>query len=218
MPRTANNVIVIPRATNKRSSPRREGRGIARLTYVVAGLFLIFMLAGTVFACVCDSQLTEYVAYLCETRITERLDDSVALIMLSCVFPQLILLLLCSIFANSTAGIPFLLSLLLFKGFYSGMINASIVSLVGLRGLTAAIGAFAPSTILSALALIILVTQGIRTSANINHVIARGKSRNLKPVYDAFYHALALALILTVASSAAEGLLFRLFGSRLVIL
>ncbi len=135
MPRAASNVIVIPKNSMNRAATGRGTGGYARLTYLVAGAYLLLMLIGTLFVSFSESQLTAYVSYLCETRITDRLENSVALTMLSCVFPQLILILLCSIFANSTAGVPFLLSILLFKGFYSGMLNASVVSLVGIRGL-----------------------------------------------------------------------------------
>lgn len=217
MPRAASNVIVIPKNSMNRAATGRGAGGYARLTYLVAGAYLLLMLIGTLFVSFSESQLTAYVSYLCETRITDRLDNSVALTMLSCVFPQLILILLCSIFANSTAGVPFLLSILLFKGFYSGMLNASVVSLVGIRGLLAAIGVFAPSTVLSAAALIFLVSEGIRTSSSIHHIVAKGKPKNLKPIYDSFYHALAISLILTVASAVLEGLLFQWLGSHLVI-
>ena len=68
---------------------------------------------------------------------------------------------------------------------------------------------------LSALGVILLVSDGMRTSAAIHAVMLKGRSRNLRTACDALYHALAVSLLLTVASAVIEGLLYKLLGSFL---
>ena len=217
MPRTAENVIVIPRLNGRAAHPALGGKSekSRRLTILAGAVFLLFMLLGALCIVFSDTPLTQYLAYLSKTQVAQRLGYGMAAAMLSAALPQLIVLVLCCIFANSALGLPFLAAILMVRGFLSGAMNASLVAAAGWKGLPAALAAGAQPSALSALGVILLVSDGMRTSAAIHAVVLKGRSRNLRTACDALYHALAVSLLLTVASAVIEGLLYKLLGSFL---
>ncbi len=219
MSRTASNLIVVPKIS--RPAPRRAARAFppaARLWILIGAIYLLCFLAGTIWVTFSNSVLCAFLDHLTITGIAQRAADSFASVFIKNIFPQLTLLLLCCIFANSAVGIPFLLSIVIFRGLYSGAFGACVVRRYLLRGLLAQMTTLAPAGILGALALIILCAQGIRTSASVNAVVLKGKTRNTKELFERFYHTAAVALGVSVGGALSEAILLRTFGGVFVTL
>ncbi|MEG2677075.1 MAG: hypothetical protein RR933_03060 [Oscillospiraceae bacterium] len=218
MPRTNSNIIVVPRrkkrfltiAANK-LSPQNK------LITFIGAMFLLSMLVGIIWSAFSKSVLSSYLDYLSQTTITERISSEFAEIVLKAAFPQLTLILLCCIFANSAVGIPFLITITLFRGFYGGVASACIIKALGFKGFLSGIITTSPPLMMCAAALIIVCSSGIKASIAVNNVIVKGKTRNTKEIFEEFYHAVATSLIISVIGCVLEAILIKKFGFLLVL-
>ncbi len=212
MARTASNIIVVPKF-KRAAATKRETHPSARLWSLIGVIYLLFMLVGVIWASFSGSLLRSYLDHLMLTGITQRAADSFAAVLVKNAFPQLTLLLLCCIFANSAIGIPLLISIIVFRGLSSGVFSACLVKNFLLRGFFTHIVTFLPGSLLCGVALILIATEGIRASVSVNSVVLKGKTRNTKEVFEQFYHVAAIALGLSVIGAVLEAVLLNAFGS-----
>lgn len=216
MARSTSKIIVMPKLGRVSRAARRPMHPTTRLWAAIGMIYLLFMLVGVIWSTFSNSLLCSYLDHLTVTGAMQRATDSFAAAFLKAAFPQLTLLILCCIFANSAVGTPFLLSILIFKAFFSGVFAAALVRSYQFKGFLCQSILFAPTVFLCGIALILIVSQGIRTSVALNSVVMKGKNRDLQEVYERFYHTVAVALTLSVAGGLAEAVLLRGFGKILL--
>lgn len=215
MARTAEKTPLIGKRLFVKTHSRKYDAAM-RFTFFIGVCYLLFVLIGTVWSAFSDSLLRDYFYEMTVRSISQKTADPIAVVLIKTVFPLLVSLLLCCVFANSAVGTPFLIAMLVFYGFRCGAIGAAVALCYHWSGFAAHCITRVPSAALEAFAVVLAVSQGIRTSVSIAGVVTRGKSRNLNEVLHRFYHSIAVSAAASVTAGLAEGILLRIFGGIFV--
>jgi hypothetical protein len=185
-----------------------------KLFYAACFIFVAAIGAGAVLLSINDSTLLDYLSLLTRTGIEARVSDPFYITFINCLIPHLILLLLSVLFANCSFGLPFIISLILFKGISAGLTGGYIYRIAGgAYGVLYNLGILMPPTIIAAAAFIWLAIYCAKSSVILYGIAFKGIGHNMKRVSGDVYHALAVAAVLSCVSAVLETVLFRVFGS-----
>lgn len=178
--------------------------------------FLFAMIAGLIFGSLTVNSLSkktlDYLDFLFALNFPERLKSGLAGAFFAEFSSDFIFIFAAVFFSFSLFGALFLPLLAFFKGFGIGISAAYLISGYGLKGALFYFLIILPGVFLFGMILLYELSAGLSIYKKIFYNIARGRTYPLKGALSAFLKKSVKFLLLTLAVSAGDSLLWFLFA------
>lgn len=188
-----------------KSLPAVRRRKADKLLMLLAAMYFLGVIFGTILYCTADTGEAEQINSLAAGAVEARLGNSFRETVINSFSGAFLLLMICFLLGFCTIAVPMEIFLPMFRGLGTGIVIAGSYGKYGLRGIGAAAVFVIPGAVMTALVLIMASREAARFSAALYGSVFGKAAERERPDVKLYFTKFVILCIGLAAASIADG-------------